>query len=156
MTAKRRPRAKGWIPPPWYAKPALRLQFLREIGGLADVRVVHVPDYPGVFSVSFPLSPSGVPTRVVTISFMSHIPNVHVDGPTDSPHRYGKGSLCMWYPGDPRELRWMPADGAAVLITLIAAHLIKECYWRLTGEWIGPEKGHSLQDLDKQERLARA
>jgi hypothetical protein len=50
----------------------------------------------------------------------------------------------------------MPADGAAVLITLIAAHLVKEHFWRLTGDWIGPEKGHTGQDLEKQERLARA
>jgi hypothetical protein len=42
-------------------------------------------------------------SRAVTITFKSHstTPYVSVDGPTDSPHRYDDGTLCMWFPGDP-------------------------------------------------------
>ncbi|MEV6303903.1 hypothetical protein AB0M02_31175 [Actinoplanes sp. NPDC051861] len=65
-----------------------------------------------------------------------------VDGPNDSPHRYADGSLCMWYPYDPPELRWQRSDGPVVLLGHIAAHLIREQWWRQTGEWAGDEAPH--------------
>jgi hypothetical protein len=73
-------------------------------------------------------------------------PRVVVDGPTDSPHRYPDGSLCMWYPNDPPELRWNLSDGAGQLIAGVAAHLIREEWYRRTGEWIGDEVRHGSVD----------
>jgi len=70
------------------------------------------------------------------------IPHVYVDGPTDSPHRYSNGSLCMWYPDDPSERRWTRRDGAATLLGHVVAHLIREEWWRRTGEWAGAEASH--------------
>lgn len=52
----------------------------------------------------------------------------------------------MWYPNDPRDRRWIPADGAADLIVRIALHLIKEEWFRQTGEWIGEEVKHGIAD----------
>lgn len=138
--------ASGWRQPPWFAKPAPRIRFLRELQELDDVQVTTVKDYPGGFGVSFSLTPHGVPPRQVTVGFAGSTPHVYVDGPAESPHRYGDGTLCMWYPGDSRELRWTPADGGGALVAHIAAHLVQEEWWRLTGEWVGAEVRHGERD----------
>ena len=69
-------------------------------------------------------------------------PRVFVDGSDDSPHRYGDGSLCMWYPADPPERRWTFDDGLNALLGHVAVHLVKEQTWRDTGEWLGDEAPH--------------
>jgi hypothetical protein len=94
----------------------------------------------GGYAVQFMLTPPGVEARVVTVEFSlaaPDTPRVTVDGPAESPHRYGDGELCMWFPGDPLERRWRRRDGAAALTGHIAGHLIREAWWRQTGEWIG-------------------
>lgn len=51
--------------------------------------------------------------RAVRIEFRAGpavLPSVFVDGPDDSPHRYGDGSLCMYHPSDPPERRWTPNE----------------------------------------------
>ena len=95
--------------------------------------------------MSFAVTPHGVPSRTVRIEFglgSPEVPRVFVDGPQESPHRYSDGSLCMWYPHDPIDLRWARRDGAAALVGCIALHLIREQWWRETGEWPGPEAPH--------------
>lgn len=69
-------------------------------------------------------------------------PNVTVDGPSESPHRYGNGGLCMWYPWDSSEMRWNFYDGLLHLLVLIQAHLFREAWWRENNEWLGPEAPH--------------
>lgn len=75
---------------------------------------------------------------------------VYVDGPTDSPHRYhaSGGGLCMWYPSDPDENKWVGADGLLALLTHVRLHLFREAYWRETGHWPGPQAPHAV-DLEK-------
>ena len=51
----------------------------------------------------------------------------------------------MWYPRDPIDLRWARRDGAAALVGCITLHLIREQWWRETGEWLGPEAPHAVQ-----------
>ena len=82
--------------------------------------------------------------RRVRIRFSgnSDVPAVFVDGPKESPHRYSDGSLCMWYPGDPVDHRWVFEDGLLSLIGLVIAHLFREAWWRETGEWAGEEVPH--------------
>ena len=83
--------------------------------------------------------------RKVEIFFSKQTPplaKITADGPTDSPHRYGDGTLCIWYPDDPVLERWVVEDGLLMLLGLIIAHLFREAWWRETGEWLGPEKGH--------------
>ncbi len=141
----------GWRPPLWFERPVGRILFVRELAGIPGVRQVKSPTYPGGFSVSLTLDPHGVPSRHVTITFSrgaSTVPKVAVDGPTDSPHRYADGTLCMWYPGDPRDRRWNLAEGAGALVANIAAHLIREEWYRKTGEWLGDEVPHGLQDTE--------
>jgi hypothetical protein len=81
--------------------------------------------------------------------FEPYAARITVDGPTDSPHRYGKDRLCIWHPDDPPELTWTASDGLGELISHVAIHLFKEAYWRETAEWIGPEAPHQQAD-DKQ------
>lgn len=82
--------------------------------------------------------------RNVEIRFedWSRLPKVFVDGPDDSPHRYDDGSLCMWYPSDPSEEKWVFEDGLFALLNLIQAHLFREAYWRENNDWAGPEAPH--------------
>lgn len=68
--------------------------------------------------------------------------SITVDGPTDSPHRYDDGHLCMWYPGDGPELTWQPEEGLRRLIQYAEVHLFREAFWRRYGEWPGPEAPH--------------
>lgn len=82
--------------------------------------------------------------RAVTIRFRSRgkLPYVTADGPTDSPHRFDDGTLCMWFPADPIEKVWTFADGLLDLLDTIVGHLFREAWWRETGEWLGPEVPH--------------
>lgn len=139
----------GWHPPLWFDVPVGRIRFLHQLVGIPDVHVLRRSAQPGGFSVALTLDPLGVPTRHVTISFARGRPMepmVNVDGPTDSPHRYSDGTLCMWYPTDPPERRWIHADGAAALVANITAHLIREEWYRKSGEWLGDEVRHGARD----------
>lgn len=139
----------GWQPPPWFEVPAARIAFLHQLRELAEVRRGGDGKYSGGLVVSFTLTPQGVASRRVTVRFRPRSPespNVYVDGPNNSPHRYDDGSLCMWFPRDPPEMRWTPKAGAADLVTRIAVHLIKEEWFRRTGEWVGEEVQHHRRD----------
>lgn len=73
-------------------------------------------------------------------------PEVFADGPNDSPHRWpdrDRHRLCIWYPTDPPERRWVPDDGLLALFGLAAQHLFLEAWWREHGEWLGPEAPHT-------------
>jgi hypothetical protein len=98
-------------------------------------------------------------TRLVEIRFEDgfHIPKIRAEGPTESPHRYDDGSLCIWYPKDPPEHKWEFADGLLMLINMIQLHLFREEWWRETGgrtggEWLGPELTHggSKDEAEKE------
>lgn len=43
-------------------------------------------------------------------------------------------------------MRWTPDAGPADLVTRIAVHLVKEEWFRRTGEWIGDEVKHHRRD----------
>ena len=97
--------------------------------------------------------------RNVEIRFTdwSRTPHVFVDGPEESPHRYKGGDLCIWYPLDPPEHRWVFSDGLLMLLNCIQAHLFREAWWREMGEWLGPEAPHGptkdpMSEEDEGER----
>lgn len=129
---------------PWYARFP---EVLRFTGGTKEA-------FPGVatsvvpkvgFRVTIPLEVPGYDGRIVTILFRKASPRwpiVMTDGPTMSKHRNPDGSLCMWYPWDDEEQRWVFEDGLRQLIALAALHLFREAWWRETGEWLGPEAPH--------------
>jgi hypothetical protein len=76
--------------------------------------------------------------------------HVYADGPTASPHRFAphrkdplqRPALCIWYPDDPPERRWVPRDGLLTLIEMTRVHLFKEAWYRETSEWLGDEVSH--------------
>jgi hypothetical protein len=82
--------------------------------------------------------------RSVDVRFekWSRVPDIRVDGPS-SPHRFPDESLCIWYPEDPPEQKWMFEDGLLALLNHVQAHLFREAWWRETGEWLGPEAPHT-------------
>ena len=91
--------------------------------------------------------------RQVEVSFARDqplFPKVSVDGPS-SPHRYKDDTLCIWYPWDPTDERWLIDDGLCELLGAIVLHLFREAWERETGEWPGPEAPHSPPD-DKREK----
>lgn len=120
------------------------LHTVRQVDPCAHT-IVPRHEFRGGFALRFSIKATGVPIRDVEVHFSPgspSIPRVFVDGSTDSPHRYPDKSLCMWYPYDPPDARWWPTDGAAELLAHIAAHLIREQWWRRTGEWPGEEVPH--------------
>lgn len=102
-----------------------------------------------------------VPTegdRKVKVTFRRDSPavvraTVEDEGPQESPHRYGGSELCMWHPKASREDRWVIADGLIELIGHVHAHLVREAWWRRTGEWVGPEAPHG-EDPDETKAQA--
>lgn len=69
-------------------------------------------------------------------------PVVYAGEMNDSPHRYGDGSLCLYYPDDPPEQRWTHDKNLAVLIVLVQDHLFLEDAYADTGEWMAPQAEH--------------
>lgn len=141
-------RRPAWRMPAWYTRPASRILFQRQLAACAQqhVRVVKPPQrYRGGFALRVRLNVEDLPARVVTIVFgraVPEVPHVYTDRLAESPHRYADGSLCMWYPYDPVERRWTLKNGPAALLGLVVAHLLREEWWRLTGEWPGQEAPH--------------
>lgn len=77
-------------------------------------------------------------------------PRVFADAGLESPHRMPDRSLCLFYPGDPVERRWIAGDGLLSLLDLAADHLFYETYWRHTGGpkrgvWLGDEAPHGFR-----------
>lgn len=153
-------RRAAWRPPPWHATFVARLRFQSEVQTAVPSRVTIVKAsrrLRGGFALSFTLVTDGVAPRRVRIEFDRHgstVPRVFVDGPIDFPHRYENGSLCMWYPPDPPHLRWSLSDGGAALVGCIALHLLREQWWRDTGEWVGPEAPHAVRSERTVRRAA--
>ena len=142
---------------PWYGEDFPRIMFEREarqyFPDLASATIksshnagrkyrltVHVPHYDD---------------RRVQILFRKdspRIPRVSVDGPVDSKHRFSSGELCMWYPEDSVDNRWVFEDGLIALLGQIIVHLFREAWYRETGEWPGPEVVHSKIESEPAEQ----
>ncbi|WP_392466829.1 hypothetical protein ACF3NS_14090 [Arsenicicoccus cauae] len=45
------------------------------------------------------------------------------------------GPLCLWYPQDPRSLRWEWDDGLEQYVTRVYRHVFYEEYYRREGHW---------------------
>lgn len=56
------------------------------------------------------------------------------------------GHLCLWYPSDPRELRWTWSDGFINYLTIVHRHLMAEEYWRRHGQWPAEDAPHGDGD----------
>jgi len=143
-------RPVPWQPPPWTDTPVGRLLFLHELRGCGAPTKIVKPNrrHRGGFAVEVRVTPPGLPIQRVRIVFDrgAEVPVVHVDGQADSRHRYPDGSLCMWYPEDPPERRWVRRDRARVLLGHIIVHLLLGEWWRRAGEWVSDEVPHDTTD----------
>lgn len=100
----------------------------------------------------------GYPIEQVAISVWAngHITAVPVDpahrqwlhrypvGQTGDLHLIGQ--LCLWFPEDPRQLRWEWSDGLVTYITIVHRHLQAEEFWRRTGRWPAEDAPHGAGD----------
>ncbi|WP_082948693.1 hypothetical protein [Mycobacterium sp. 1274756.6] len=50
--------------------------------------------------------------------------------------------LCLWFPEDPRPLRWVPDDGFEDYVARVHRHLFYEEFWRRTGFWPTEDAPH--------------
>jgi hypothetical protein len=133
---------------PWYGEDFPRLMFERGVSGyfhdLTSVTITSGPEVGRRYRVT--INVPGYDPRRVQILFRKdspEIPRVTVDGPVESKHRFPSGALCMWYPYDPVENRWVFEDRLTALLGYITIHLFREAWWRETGEWPGLEVDHS-------------
>lgn len=146
--------------PSWEQNYALRLRFegaanaiypamrCRAVGRRKYARLVYILTVPVV-----EYEPRVIEMHFRRTSEAPELTRVYADGPADSPHRYRphfkdsmrRPSLCIWYPDDPPEQRWVMSDGLLSLIEMTRVHLFKEAYWRETGEWLGEEVAHPKQ-----------
>jgi hypothetical protein len=133
---------------PWYGEGPTRLRFERNVAGkFPDLKAhtnIREPNKGRLYAVS--LEVPHYASRRVEVWFPSDTPQrviVSADGPTSSPHRYDEHQLCMWYPSDPIDQRWVLRDGLLCLLGMTTAHLFRESWWRETGEWLGPEATHA-------------
>jgi hypothetical protein len=56
--------------------------------------------------------------------------------------------LCLYYPGDPRALRWEWEDGFVAYVSRVHRHLFYEEYWRRTGSWPVEDAPHGEPEAD--------
>jgi hypothetical protein len=52
------------------------------------------------------------------------------------------GDLCLWFPSDPKGLRWEWSDGLVSYITIVHRHLQAEEFWRRSGHWPAEDAPH--------------
>jgi len=52
------------------------------------------------------------------------------------------GELCLWYPRDPRTLRWEWEDGLVSYVTIAHRHVQAEEFWRRHGYWPSEDAPH--------------
>lgn len=50
--------------------------------------------------------------------------------------------LCLWFPQDPRPLKWVPDDGFEDYVGRVHRHLFYEEYWRRNGSWPAEDAPH--------------
>lgn len=60
---------------------------------------------------------------------------------------YTAGHLCLWYPKDPRSLRWEWVDGLEQYVTRVYRHLFYEEYYRREGHWPVEDAPHGDPDI---------
>jgi len=145
--ARARTSRQRWDARRWWEQSPLELVALMK--GMAEAYPDHVLGSVGralLVRVEVDLDTMHRTRRLVLIfpNNPSHRrPIVMADGPTRSRHRFTWArptSLCLYYARDEAQLRWVSADGVVSLIDLSRLHLIKEAWWRATGEWTGYEK----------------
>ncbi|MGH2965132.1 MAG: hypothetical protein ACRDMH_07100 [Solirubrobacterales bacterium] len=139
---------------PWFHEFLTRLRFeeaaRKEYPSLQGMKAGKGKNAEIIYVIPVTLPIYGI-QRTITISLANYTEpafiGVTVDGPTDSPHRYGSGNLCMWHPGASWDARWTADEGLLGLIQYARIHLFREEYWRETGGrdggiWAGSETPH--------------
>lgn len=135
-------------------------------GAIARVRTV-LPDVvgavivdagPAMLRVDLRLAP---PLEFATAGYPIEPVRIALDDFADAPQAYplragltwfhrnpdpssadGQGALCLWYPRDPKRLRWTWDDGLEQYVAIVHRHLIGEEWYRREGAWPWPDTPH--------------
>lgn len=68
----------------------------------------------------------------------------------ETPHRYGDGSLCLYWPA---EWNWRGDRLIAQTIVPWTSHwLYLYELWQVTGEWLGPSAPHTPETMERDDR----
>jgi hypothetical protein len=142
---------------PWYGNERALVLFERGVRkaypGLKQARRIRPEGL--VYEGELPVT--GYPSRQVSLLFPKGLTpesvRVKADGPAESPHRFSDESLCIWYPKDGPERKWVHSDGLVALLDLVSVHLFKEAYWRETDVWLGEEAPHIPNQMSKSRAL---
>lgn len=138
----------------WFLDAGVR-QVFEQLSGVRHAffsSTISVIGVEFVYVITLVIAVPAIGSRAVRIAFTGDRPGdpvVTVMEPLADPadrcwslHRYDDGSLCMWKPDDPPTKRWVHVDGLAALLAYIRTHLVREAWWRETGEWAGEEAPH--------------
>lgn len=92
------------------------------------------------------LAELGYPVEVVSImvkrgGMVAAVPLAD-DRPWLHRHPPPLAQLCLWYPADPRPLRWEWDDGLIAYITIVHRHLQAEECWRRHDVWPAEDAPH--------------
>jgi hypothetical protein len=89
---------------------------------------------PTVDSATYDVSVLHEPNRTPKVRVLR--PSIRLN----APHRYGDGSLCLYWP---QEWRWNPRESlAATILPWTALWLYYYELWLVTDEWLGPSSPH--------------
>ncbi len=127
-------------PPPPPDLPTRQIRAMRE----AFPQFRHEPDGAGLIwrGTLQPTAESPEYTVVITHPF-DRVPWVRIVAPKlhqRAPHRYGDGTLCLYWP---EEWRWTStASLAATLVPWTALWLYYYEIWLVTDDWLGPSSPH--------------
>jgi hypothetical protein len=136
--------------------PRLRERPIRQLAGMRRAFPQFVPTITRSGGVVWlgTLQPSveSPVYRVRVVHEPGRSPLVFVDSPRpcrDAPHRYGDGSLCLYWPV---EWRWRPAESLAeTIVPWTALWLYYYESWQVTGEWSGPSSPHGSVNPEADE-----
>ena len=125
----------------------------RRLAGIPNVRVDRVlswrrgVEFDLTFAAPAELAAAGYgPERARLLVPRSGAPEAYPRGPRrpwkhrnprrgDADERWTTGSLCLYYPLDPRPLRWVWEDGLEAFVIRLHRHLFYEEYYRREQEW---------------------
>jgi hypothetical protein len=86
-----------------------------------------------------------LPERIGRLIPAEDYPAVFADRGKPLKHRLGNGALCLYYPGDPPNMRWTASMGLLSLLEATAEHIYFEDYARAHGgQWLGVEAPHGV------------
>lgn len=122
--------------------PRFRHSYNRQNGTMTWTGCLHPTDSGRSYEVQIILAHNALPRVIVRHPVLRK----------DAPHRYGDGSLCLYYPDDSRGAKWHCGQYIArTIVPWTAEWLYFYEIWLETNLWLGTEAPHPQQE-EKEKR----